>query len=724
MLKLNIVSTNPNKLHLVGLLIAIVFIWQWVFTLAIDATHQLAAPIQSETATVIAPLVPIREYATPTSLASAEMGPGFAVKFSNGSFLEYSTSINDDKISANLVDQGNGNWELQVLAKQNIDQVWFPYEINPEPLGETADDDLVYYPLLTGFAYRNQIATVGEWQTDGVKQVLEPCYPGNCFSPIVILADDNMARLVAATNWPPKYATPVWSRSKLAIKYHERINSGQAGTYQVSIKRVNADTMIGEKPWQLVADSYKQWLKEQMSQASLYPLPYPNWLKQSHGWLHVPVNDMKNFNIEFIEQKWEKWKHIFPWLQIWGQMSDWSGSIYELALPGTGCCLLKHDIHPRYLPSLLELATKIKRAGGQIGYYARPNIDGNGIRPLDESVNLEWLQRWLEKSENDYGANAFYIDVLGAEPAGDPLTVARLFKTVFPPATVIEWPVDIYPTAYLMGGSLWRDGGPGINPGTVSAASYPNFGRYILDDRIFFSGYSNGDFYTWGSGLGGPGIYNFFGESRGTNRSCIDPPTVGKYCEPYWTERQTFLLGAKFDLEEVADDPKYPDIMNPAVRLTVSERDRVNWWAREPRYLDTKGVSEVRSAVDIRRFIDRSGVTLLALDNWSAVAKIGLKLDGRSLDIDVPLDSLTGQPRQLFIFEATTAPPPPPISEITPSQLPDSIAIDTPVLPEPESLSEVERITALKAQVIELMKILINLLKQKLNQLLILRGWR
>ena len=313
--------------------------------------------------------------------ASAQsVPPGFAIKFGDGTFREYRVeTIDDNRLSANVSDRGGNQWELTVKPKgQNIAEVWFPYEADAQPLGVSASDDIVYYPLLTGFTYRNSIANNNEWLSDNRRPMNEPCYPGNCFSPLEILADQNSARLVAAVNWPPKSVTPVWSRSRLALRYNERITAGETAVYRALIEQILPSPTRGEKPWQLAADSYKKWLKEKMTAAGLYPLPYPDWLKRSNGWLQIILSEVEEFDANFIETKWQRWRTFFPWLQIWGQMSNYGGPIHLPTNPGTGCCLMKQEIDPRYLPGLADLARRITQAGGQVGYYSRPAVDAAG----------------------------------------------------------------------------------------------------------------------------------------------------------------------------------------------------------------------------------------------------------------------------------------------------------------------------------------------------------
>ena len=78
--------------------------------------------------------------------------------------------------------------------------------------------------------------------------------------------------------------------------------------------------------------------------------------------------------------------------------------------------------------------------------------------------------------------------------------------------------------------------------------------------------------------------------------------------------------------------------MNPAVRLTISERDRVNWWAREPIYLDTKGLSGVPSGFDVRHFIDKNNQHLVAIDNWREANSISFSFYGEPRALVAPID--------------------------------------------------------------------------------------
>ena len=56
--------------------------------------------------------------------------------------------------------------------------------------------------------------------------------------------------------------------------------------------------------------------------------------------------------------------------------------------------------------------------------------------------------------------------------------------------------------------------------------------------------------------------------------------------------------------------------MDAALQMIISERDRVGWWQRRPAYMDVVGLTQVPAGVDVRRFVDSSGINLFVIDNW------------------------------------------------------------------------------------------------------------
>jgi len=311
----------------------------------------------------------------------------------------------------------------------------------------------------------------------------------------------------------------------------------------------------------------------------------------SHGFLNIQLENVTTFDPEHLRRIWQESKGFFPWIQFWGQMSNYAGPpMYAVPRlePGeaTGCCLPIPRIHQRYLPELIDLASEMAK-DGHIGYYSRPK-DTQELGDHGKRFLLDWLQ---ENMLN--GANVFYIDVLGGRFFGDPLGIAAFLRDQCPPDTFIEYPVDIYPTPFLISGSLsggnWA-GGPKTKDqfilGRTAGTTFPEFGRYLLDDRIIFLGQSNGDHLFWG-------------------------PT-----NDYWTERQVFLLGAKYDIITLFENHEEPKQMNRAVECAILERDRVDWWMRRPVYLHQNGVTDIPTGIDIRNFLGNSGENLIVIDNW------------------------------------------------------------------------------------------------------------
>jgi hypothetical protein len=119
------------------------------------------------------------------------------------------------------------------------------------------------------------------------------------------------------------------------------------------------------------------------------------------------------------------------------------------------------------------------------------------------------------------------------------------------------------------------------------------------------------------------------------------PPPAGDadYClhdndnTHYWGERQAFRLGGRVApfFAAYGTDCLLPKIF----RL----RQAVNWWKRAPRYRDTRGLADIPSGIDARRFVDKRGETLVTLDNWQQQTGRTLKVDGRT--VYIPADPLS-----------------------------------------------------------------------------------
>jgi hypothetical protein len=282
---------------------------------------------------------------------------------------------------------------------------------------------------------------------------------------------------------------------------------------------------------------------------------------------------------------------------------------------GGGCCLDETTMHQRYVPELVQFAkniTTLESGPGHIGYYSRPHYLGYFYENSEgeKSENLNHILQWLSKNKEEYYANAFYIDILGHRYFGYPLLVARLFKSDFPQDTCIEYPVDIYPTAFTISGSLagwgkgknWGKSFEDLEKGCDTIA-FPRLGRYLLNDRIIFLGESGGDYNYWG------------------------------HKNDYWCERQVFLLGAKFDVMHPQENFGSITKENTVLMQIISERRRVSWWKRNPKYLDTTGIKNIPPWVEVRKFRDVDGRTLFAVENWALLEGLTFTYEGSQISI-------------------------------------------------------------------------------------------
>lgn len=588
--------------------------------------------------------------------------PYFAFRNSSGQLKTYTSNwvsqtntsrfYSDEFVDADIRYLGNKVWNLEIRTKNYpINNITFPYDHEGYSLDGDSDDEFVLYPLYMGAAYKLNTSTRWAWKAG--------LYYPRMFAPLAIAADEDDARIFAAANWPPKTSQVYWTynevdgnRNKMMIVYREDALAPHAiSNYRALISVVHANMSRGEHAWQKAANVFKFWIKNKIEQENL-TVDFPAELKNLDGFLNVQLENSPNFTYAFpgIQTRWNDYKEYFPLILFWGQMSNYADPDFMDFVPWNGttppqsnfsgvppiqvgedlsCCLVNRSIHVRYIPDLINFAANVKTEGKHIGYYSRPRKIGDVPGLLtDESVydgetNLEFYDSWLDIQKENFGANAYYLDTLGGAYYGDALSIARLVRDHFPDWSVIEMPKDIYPAPFLISGSVGLGqnyGGSGKTLQTLNGTDtlpFPGFGRYILDDKIMFLGESNGDYAYWGQDNG------------------------------YWTERQAFLLGAKFD---VMHPEETQGVMNKALSGAIVERSNVGWWEREPKYFDTEGISNVASGVEIRRFVDKNGVTLLAVDNHLRIDEISFNFFGEPRIINAPDDS-DGLPKSLFIAD-------------------------------------------------------------------------
>lgn len=517
-------------------------------------------------------------------LVQAEL-PDLAIRTAGGTFrvitnFDHSADevvISDASFDATMRDLGDDVFELTITANEDLAHVDFPWKQQQSFLGP---DDDIYYPFWLGLREKASEQCAWCW---GSGPTLS--YPGSLFAPLIITEGDGKTKLLAAQNWPPVKIHPMYSEGREILSYREPL----AATESITLRFVET-TVDGT--WHDAMDVYRAWVEPLMAAEGLTDNP-PHWMRTSCGFFNEQLENVADWNINTLFNDWLPHSDILPWVQCWGQMSNYAGPP-ELAVPPlmpgelTGCCLLLQDIHPRYDPALLDwIAGYADDDKQRVGFYTRPQpIEVAG--PLTEMANADWLLSWQALNRDVYGTNAAYVDVIGASYFGDPLSVAHFINDQLDDVTFIESTVDIYPKPSLASGSY------------NVADPTPQFGRYLLNRRVMFLGESNGGHTLWG-------LEN-----------------------DHWMERQAFLLGMKFD----AIRP------NDFLRSVCNLRDAHNWWDLMPRYMDTKGLSVSDPQIDARLFIDDAGTRLVAVDNWSGITGATVTLDDGSM-MPVPADAVS-----------------------------------------------------------------------------------
>lgn len=500
--------------------------------------------------------------------------PSIALRV-NGSFKVFNSYAETDNGKAGIVDNadltitvrefGAGKYQAVIEPKTNIADIWFPWKPSYDNISET------YSVTDTLWSGTTTLSTgLSDWGWKGYQ------YPGTLAAPILVTEGGGQSRILAAINWPPKKVKLMYSKNRETIVYSAQPNE------KMIILRFMDITKPGS--WHGVVDEYKNWLEPNLEANRLKDV-YPAWLKKSNGFINIQLENIwGEFTPEKITSMNDQWGQYFPWIQMWGQMSNYTGPSH-LAVPPleegeeVGCCLVKQEMHPKYISMLSWIESYINNGQNRVGYYTRPypkEVVESGEVSVQE--NLRFAKKWMDKNQKDYHANAHYFDVIGAEYFGDPLEVAdslrKMSRNMF-----IESPVDIYPKSYLMSGSY-----------NFSNAK-PEFVRYLLGDKITFLGESNGG-------------YNYWGESNS-----------------YWMERQVFLMGAKFDV-------MHP---NDFVVHVCKLRDSVNWWNKNPIFKDVVGLSDVPEGVNIKVFSCEDG-DYFTIDNWGQITGT-FKYQGQIVDL-------------------------------------------------------------------------------------------
>jgi HYDIN/CFA65/VesB-like, Ig-like domain/Cep192 domain 4 len=534
----------------------------------------------------------------PGTIVSAQSGPPeLLVKTRSDSVAHvYSTftqinptqyTISNSVINATVTNLGSGDWKVEVTAHRDLSSVYWPWQTKRTPLGATLTKDIYYYPYILGLTEqapnRDQ-----DWAWWG-----QP-YPGNAFAPLTVMANDSSARIVAATNWPPKRVIPYYAAQRQVLYYDTPISKGNTVSFSALIATVSGDAPHGNVPWQLAIDLYRTWLDSNMGAVS-----YPSWMIDAQGFLDIQLeNRFPLPTVASLNTIWQPVKSYYPLVLLWGQMSTYAGH----------CCDLSYTFNSSHLAAVTAFTKGVVSSGYHAGYYSAP-VYTSASGYLDTTEGASWLSGWIASNQS-YGANSFYVDTLGRRYYGNPTNVIDLFTNgTIPKNSIIEGAVDIYPAAGLVSGALLGDenacGAPQRTPQNSVKSSYPQFGRYILKDRLLFSGAANTDYRFWGTGhwtTPGDSIVTQCGVPAwcNTNGPCA-----------YGTERLAFILGNKLDVQDPTN--------NPVLNAINTVRTNSNWMHRQPVFLNTQGLdlSQIpsTSAVKITLFQDSGGKHLIAISN-------------------------------------------------------------------------------------------------------------
>jgi hypothetical protein len=479
--------------------------------------------------------------------------------------------VSDSVINATVTNLGGAEWKIDVTANRNLSSIYWPWQTNRTPLGATLTNDIYYYPFILGLTEQAPNHNV-DWTWWG-----RP-YPGDAFAPLTVMANDSSARIVAATNWPPKRVIPYYAAQRQVLYYDTPIPTGNTVSFSALIATVSGDAPHGNVPWQLATDLYRTWLDANMGAVS-----YPSWMINAQGFLDIQLEAFfPSPTATALNTLWQPVKSYYPLVLFWGQMSAYAG----------GCCDLIYTPNSSHLPDIPNFAKSVVSSGYYVGYYSAP-IYTSSSGYLDSAGGVSWLSNWITSNQS-YGANSFYIDTLARRYYGNPTNVVNLFSNgTIPKNSIIEGAVDIYPAAGLVSGALLGDengcGAPQKTPQNSVKSSYPQFGRYILKDRILFSGAANTDYRFWGTG-----------------RWTLPGDTLSTYCEiPAWCNTN------KLDVMDPTN--------NPVLDAINTTRMNSNWMQRQPVFLNTQGLDlshiPSTSAVRITLFQDSRRNHLIAISN-------------------------------------------------------------------------------------------------------------
>lgn len=508
--------------------------------------------------------------------------PSFTVRNQvQGKSRNYSgaTRYADDWLTAELAQGDDGVWTLEISARQILASVNFPDHKGQQVIGESAADDWIAWPCWLGLRIRAQ--------DDALHKYWGLEYPGGSVAPVIARYDDDHCTLYAQGDSPPRHCTPMAAGYRNFIRYDTPLMPNSIGVYKALV--IEADAANGNPAWAVALDRYRAWLQPELAAAGLVRDAQPSWHKTVQGIFNYQLQNAFELTEQQFVDRIGDWGARLGWVQCWGQFSNYAGPP-ERAVPPlrpgevTGCCYDSRDMHPRYRAWLPERARAFSRML-PFGYYTRSPQLGvfQQVAPVSQ-WGSRWRTIWWTQSF-DYGATAVYIDVLGAASEyGPPADVGRWLLDTTPRYTFIEGADVCYDVASLVSGCL--------NPPSGNRQPLLAFGRMLLPDRALFEGQSNTDHRTWGA------------------------------ARDHRTERAAFLHGLRLD------------VINPndAVAEILTAREQSLFFARDPVYRHTEGITSLPAGIDARVFATHTGHAI-AIENWQQRTAQKLVLNGQEIEV-------------------------------------------------------------------------------------------
>ena len=196
-------------------------------------------------------------------------------RYSSATYTQISQTqytVNDSILTHTITDLGGGRWRLQITrATQALRTLYFPWQQQRTPLDSNISDDIYFFPYLLRKTEKAMNHN-GDWTWWGLP------YPGSAAAPLVVMADSRSAKIVAATNWPPKSVTPMYAAQRMIMRYDNPVTAGGTGTFGALVATVTGNAATGDVPWQKALDLYRSWLDSAMG-----PITYPSWMWQGQG---------------------------------------------------------------------------------------------------------------------------------------------------------------------------------------------------------------------------------------------------------------------------------------------------------------------------------------------------------------------------------------------------------------------------------------------------------